>query len=144
MSLFFTIIEGNLGKDAEVTIVKGRAVVNFNIAHTFKYTHKNEKKEKTVWIKCVLWKEIGKTDIAKYLKKGIKVTVKGIPYSDSYINTKDQTVTQQLAVLIDSGKEGISIHTFEAKEDLTNTTHNVASVEKDSAADNSDDEDLPF
>ena len=77
---------GNIGKDAEIKQVGDRKVISFNVAIDQSYKNKDEVKvEQTEWVNCSIWK--GKdqsTEIAKYLKKGKKVYISGVPSSDAY------------------------------------------------------------
>lgn len=68
---------GHIGKDATVNQVNGKNVINFNVAHSEKYTQNGEKKEKTTWVNCSYWTD--RTAIAPYLKKGTLVYIEGAP-----------------------------------------------------------------
>lgn len=68
---------GHLGKDALVNTVNSKTVINFNVAHTEKFTSNGEKKERTTWVNCAYWTD--KTAVAPYLKKGVQVYVEGTP-----------------------------------------------------------------
>jgi single-strand DNA-binding protein len=74
---------GHLGKDAVVNLVNGKNVINFNVAHSEKYTNAaGEKVEKTVWVDCAYWTD--RTNIAPYLKKGTQVHADGQPEVRQY------------------------------------------------------------
>jgi single-strand DNA-binding protein len=69
---------GHLGKDCETRTVDGKNVINFNVAHSEKWTDaKGEKQERTTWVNCAYWTD--KTGIAPYLKKGTQAYVEGTP-----------------------------------------------------------------
>ena len=69
-----TQVIGHLGKDAVVTSVLGKTVINFSVAHTEKFKDASGAvKEKTTWVDCSNWTD--KTAIAPYLKKGTQVYV---------------------------------------------------------------------
>lgn len=88
-----TEIIGNITRDAEVrTLTSGRSVINFDLATTEKWKDKNsgEKKEKTYYTKCALWRD--KTAIAQYLTKGVKLYVEGSPEVEAWINQEGKAV----------------------------------------------------
>lgn len=78
---------GNIGKDAEVKDFNGgNSVINFNVAHTSKWTDKQgNKQEKTTWYEAAWF--INNTQIAQYLKKGAKVLIEGEPTARVYNDT---------------------------------------------------------
>jgi single-strand DNA-binding protein len=72
------ILVGNLGSDPEFRMTQaGKAVANFSIATTDRWTNKaGEKQEKTEWHKIVLWGR--QAEVAnQYLKKGSSVYIEG-------------------------------------------------------------------
>jgi single-strand DNA-binding protein len=76
------ILIGNLGKDPELRYTpQGRAVANFSIATTERWTSKSgeksgEKQERTEWHNIVLWDR--QAEIAnQYLKKGSSCYIEG-------------------------------------------------------------------
>jgi single-strand DNA-binding protein len=73
---------GNLGKDCITNTVNGKSVINFNVAHTEKFTSQGTQKDKTIWVECAYWTD--KTGIAPYLKKGTQVYVEGSPEVRTY------------------------------------------------------------
>jgi single-strand DNA-binding protein len=74
---------GNLGKDAVVNNVNGKAVINFSVAHTEKYKDaQGVQKERTTWVECAYWTD--RTAVAPYLKKGTQVYVEGTPDVRTY------------------------------------------------------------
>jgi single-strand DNA-binding protein len=84
-----TQVIGHLGKDAVVTSVLGKTVINFSVAHTEKFKDANGAvKEKTTWVDCSNWTD--KTAIAPYLKKGTQVYVEGTPDSRAYLNADNK------------------------------------------------------
>ena len=69
---------GHLGRDCTTNVVNGKAVVNFNVAHSERYRDQSgTQKEKTTWVDCAYWTE--KAAIVPYLKKGQLVHVEGVP-----------------------------------------------------------------
>src|SRR6266852_431356 len=74
---------GNLGKDCVTTLVNGKSVINFNVAHTEKFRDaQGNQKDKTIWVDCAYWTD--KTAIAPYLKKGTQVYAEGTPDLRTY------------------------------------------------------------
>jgi single-strand DNA-binding protein len=82
---------GHIGKDAEVKeIAGGSKVVNFNVASTEHWKDKEgNKKDKTTWVRCALWKG---EKLAQYLKKGQLVYVSGTPSASAYNNERGEPV----------------------------------------------------
>lgn len=81
---------GHLGKDATVNTVNGKNVVNFNLAHSEKWTDASGvKKEKSTWVDCSLWRD--STAVAAYLKKGQQVFVEGQPEARTYLKQDGTT-----------------------------------------------------
>lgn len=73
------MIIGNLGSDPQVRYTPdGVPVANFNVATSESWKDRNtgEKKEKTEWFRCVLWRKLGEI-AGQYLKKGHKVYIEG-------------------------------------------------------------------
>jgi len=73
------IIVGNLGKDPETRFLPdGKAVCNFNVATTDKWTDKatNEKKEATEWHRVSSFGRLAEI-CGEYLKKGSQVYIEG-------------------------------------------------------------------
>lgn len=74
---------GNLGKDAVLNNVNGKAVINFTVAHTERFKDaQGVQKDKTTWVDCAYWTD--RTAIAPYLKKGTSVYVEGTPDVRTY------------------------------------------------------------
>lgn len=91
---------GNLGKDAVINQVNGKNVINFNFAHTNKYTNaQGSTVESTQWVECSYWTD--KTGITPYLKKGQLVYVEGIPEVTTYLK-KDGTTGVSLRLRVGS------------------------------------------
>lgn len=82
-----TQVIGYLGKDCEVRQVGEQSVISFSVAHSEKYTDRNgQQVDKTVWVKCNIWRKPDKVKIADYLKKGTLVYVEGEPSANAYVN----------------------------------------------------------
>ncbi len=72
------ILLGNLGSDPEVRYTpSGKAVANFSLATSERYTNKDgEKEEKTEWHKIVAWGRLGEI-CGEYLSKGSQIYIEG-------------------------------------------------------------------
>jgi single-strand DNA-binding protein len=72
------ILVGHLGADPEVRYTpSGRAVANFSLATTERFTNKEgEKEERTEWHKIVAWARLGEI-CGEYLTKGSQVYIEG-------------------------------------------------------------------
>lgn len=72
-------IIGNLGADAQVQNHNGNQFVSFRVAHTDKWTDvkTGEIHYNTQWVSCALNGNGG--NLLKWLKKGAKVYLRGIP-----------------------------------------------------------------
>jgi len=71
---------GNLGRDPEIRITQaGSKVGNFSIACSESWKDKTtgEKKEKTEWVRVVVFSDGLCTIVERYLKKGSKVYIEG-------------------------------------------------------------------
>jgi len=95
------ILNGTIGKDAEVKAVGQRKAINFDAAVSMDYKNsKGEKIERTEWVKAVMWKsESQSTKVADFLKKGQKVLIEGIPSSEGY-KSKDGTIKSSLHITV--------------------------------------------
>lgn len=79
---------GNLGADAEVKDNNGRKFISFRVAHTDKWKDPASGQEhvSTVWASCALNGDGGK--VLQYLKKGIKVFLRGSMSMNIYSSPK--------------------------------------------------------
>lgn len=69
---------GNLGADPDVKTVKEKKMANLSIACTETWRDSSgEKKERTEWVRVVIWNEALAKVAEQYLKKGSKVYVSG-------------------------------------------------------------------
>ena len=78
---------GNLGRDPEVRHTQaGNAIVNMSLAVTETWRDKNsgERKEKTEWVRIVIFNEKLGGVAQKYLKKGSKVFISGSMQTRKY------------------------------------------------------------
>jgi len=93
------ILNGTVGKDAEVKAAGQRKAINFDVAVSMDYKNaKGEKIERTEWVRAVIWKsEKQSTKISDFLKKGQKVLIEGTPTSEGY-QSKDGIVKSSMHV----------------------------------------------
>lgn len=72
------ILVGHLGSDPEVRYTpSGKAVANFSLATTERFTNKEgEKEERTEWHKIVAWARLGEI-CGEYLTKGSQIYIEG-------------------------------------------------------------------
>lgn len=98
-------IAGHLGKDATLSKeVNGQVAINFSVAHTVKWTDKNNvKKERTTWVECAYWRKKEETDpaLAQYLKKGTSVVVIGEPDARAWVNDNTGELRANLTLRVD-------------------------------------------
>ncbi|MCU4177848.1 single-stranded DNA-binding protein [Carboxylicivirga sp. N1Y90] len=93
------ILNGTVGKDAEVKEVGQRKAINFDVAVSMDYKDTEGKKiERTEWVRAVIWKsDKQSTKVSEFLKKGQKVLIEGIPGSEGF-QAKDGQVKSSLLV----------------------------------------------
>ena len=74
---------GNIGADAEIKEFDGKKYVSFNVAHSeYRKDQSGNRVESTTWV-SVLWYGDGGR-LLLYLKKGVKVFVRGNEYVKTY------------------------------------------------------------
>lgn len=85
---------GRLGRDPDVRSTQnGKAVANFSIATSEKYTKDGKSEEKTEWHNVVCWDKLA--EIAqKYLKKGSLIYLEGKLQSKQYDDKDGKKVTK--------------------------------------------------
>lgn len=127
---------GRVGKDAEVRDVKGKKVVNFNMAVDTGYGDN----KKTVWLTCSMW---NKENLAQYLKKGTNVYIAGEPSTRAYSDKEGKPacsldVTVFAVELLGGGNKSSEEKTTSAPVEKKEKTASefVKSLDEDS--------DLPF
>jgi single-strand DNA-binding protein len=144
-------IVGNLGADCIQKEVNGKAVINFNVAHTEKFKDsQGSLKEKTTWVNCAYWTD--RTAVAQYLKKGKLVFVEGTPDVEAYTNKENQPAAtlrlrvrdlQLLGGNIDgagsTGSQGNSMSSSGSSSPSYSNNNNKVTADMEEAAD-----DLPF
>lgn len=85
---------GRLGKDATTTILdNGSRVINFSLCYSRKYkSQEGVSKEKTTWVECAYWRRVDEpgADMAKYLQKGHRVYVEGLPDTNIFQDARGE------------------------------------------------------
>ena len=141
-------IIGNIGNDAQVKDFNGKKYIAFNVAHSEKFkNHQGVETERTTWVSVL---KPGESAVAKYLKKGTPVFVRGDLSVKAY---KDNAGNWQVGVnclarevqLLPGGKRDQNAGTQQEApaEQATNTNTNVSSAPAASEGDGNAD-DLPF
>lgn len=88
---------GNLGADAEFKSSNGKEFLTFRVADTRKYADADGVvTEVTTWVGCIMDKPSG--SLAKFLTKGTKVYVEGLPRFRTYKATKNGTTDYFVSV----------------------------------------------
>ena len=94
--MFRIEIIGNIGNDAEIKSIKGNDYHSFSIAYTDNRGNENS----PIWIRCL--KKISDNDkIGKWLKKGTKVYISGMPYTSAY-QKQDNSIASDLNVFVNT------------------------------------------
>lgn len=134
-------IIGNLTRDAEVKrLDSGRTVINFDVAVNESWRDKgtNEKKERTSYFKCALWRD--NPTVADFLLKGIKVYVRGVPEAEAYVN-KEGKPAGNVKIIVHNNATGLIL--LSRKNDGQAQSQGTSSSNNDTLVPTPDD-DLPF
>lgn len=84
---------GYIGKDARVTQKENQLAITFSVGVTKTWRNRqNEQQNKTFWIGCTIWKDVGKDNISQWLKTGVKVFVRGEPSARAYLDAEGKAV----------------------------------------------------
>ena len=129
---------GNITKDCVIRQVGSNTVINFSLAENEKFIKDGQKVEKVTYFNCSLWRD--KTEIAKYLLKGVKVWIEGKPEATLYENREGQKVPIMKITVRDV--ELLGGGTKPATE-ASGATNNPSSQNNDTLVPTPDD-DLPF
>lgn len=91
---------GNLGADAEVKDYNGKKFISFRIAHTDKWIDRATSQEhtSTVWASCTINGDGG--NLLPYLKKGVKVFVRGSMSMNIYSSPKSHQMECGLNIAV--------------------------------------------
>jgi single-stranded DNA-binding protein len=85
---------GNLGSDAVVNFKNGQPVINFNICHSESTKKRNiENGIFKVWVDCAYY--VDNPELVSMLTKGVKVYVKGMPFTKTHINKDGDPISVQ-------------------------------------------------
>ncbi|MCB1170204.1 MAG: single-stranded DNA-binding protein [Leptospiraceae bacterium] len=90
-NLAFAILDGNLVQDPELKeLSNDRKVVNFSVAANHEFRTKDDNKEFVSYFNVEAWDKQAE-NIAKYLRKGSRVTVEGSLRQDRWQDDKGNT-----------------------------------------------------
>jgi single-strand DNA-binding protein len=91
-----TILIGNVGKDPEPIryTPEGKAVCSYSVAVTLG----GGDNKQTLWYKCTSWEKQAEND-SKYLKKGSKVYIEGVPVADKTTHNPKMYTNKEGAVV---------------------------------------------
>lgn len=91
---------GNLGADAELKDNNGRKFVSFRVAHTDKWKNSQTGQDNvsTVWASCAINGDAH--NLLPYLKKGVKVFIRGSVQLNMYSSPKTQQMECGLNIAV--------------------------------------------
>jgi single-strand DNA-binding protein len=118
------ILIGNLGKDPEVRYTPaGKAVANFSLATTERWTDRDgQRHDKVEWHTVVAWGKLGEL-AGQYLKKGRPVYVEGKIATRSWDDDsgtkhyKTEIVANQLVFLGSNDRQGQGDYQYSDQQD---------------------------
>lgn len=89
------ILNGTIGKDAEIKSIGEKKAIKFDVAVSMDYKDSNGNKvERTEWVKAVIWRtNTQSTKVADFIKKGQRVLIEGTPGSEGFQNKEGQVKT---------------------------------------------------
>jgi len=136
---------GNLGKDPEThTTQGGDKVVSFSLAVTEKWKDQSgERKERTEWVRVVIWNQ-GLGGVAeKYLSKGSKCFVSGQMQTRKW---KDREGVERYSTEVVLGKFRGELELLDGKDRSDDTSSSTSSSEASKAESYQTDldDDIPF
>lgn len=148
-------IIGHLGGDCTTNEVSGRAVINFNVAHSEKFKDaQGNLVDKTTWVRCSYWTDTNRTAIAQYLKKGQLIYAEGSPEAEAYMNKENQAAASlkmnvfriQLLGSKNDNQGGDSQQGGSASYNSSSSSNSSSSNVNQNAASHADEpaDDLPF
>lgn len=87
-------IIGNLGADAVTNVASGKPVINFNVCHSESTKRRNlENGISKLWVDCAYF--VDNPELVTLLTKGVKVYVKGMPFTKTHINKDGDPISVQ-------------------------------------------------
>jgi single-strand DNA-binding protein len=124
---------GNITRDAEIRDFSNRKAINFSVAVNESYTSNGVKIEKSSFFNCTLWRE--NTNIANYLKKGIKVYIQSDNFDSEYYQNKEGEIKTSIK---------ITVNKLELISSQNQTQNQNESTIASSTFSNDSNDDLPF
>jgi len=93
-------IVGRVGRNAELKYLKdGVALCEFSVAVSKKTGRGDERKEKTTWFKCTVWRDRAET-AADIIRKGAQILVAGEVDIEAYIDKKTNEPRASLTITV--------------------------------------------
>jgi len=93
-------IVGRVGRNAELKYLKdGVALCEFSVAVSKKTGRGDERKEKTTWFKCTVWRDRAET-AADIIRKGAQILVAGEVDVEAYIDKKTNEPRASLTITV--------------------------------------------
>lgn len=117
---FKSTLIGNLGQDAQVrTTDNGRKAITFSVAVNERWKDGDGiLHEKTTWINCTIWRDKDQnTEIAKYLKAGVKVFAEGEISCHAWKDKESNEIRAGLDMRVDYRKNGFLLLSNKPQEE---------------------------
>ena len=93
-------IVGRVGRNAELKYLKnGVALCEFSVAVSKKTGRGDERKEKTTWFKCTVWRDRAET-ASDIIRKGAQILVAGEIDVEAYIDKKTNEPRASLTITV--------------------------------------------
>jgi len=93
-------IVGRVGGDAEFKYTKeGVALTNFSVAVSKKTGRGDERREKTTWFKCTVWRDRAET-ASEIIRKGAQILVAGEVDVEAYLDKKTNDPRAALTITV--------------------------------------------
>jgi len=93
-------IVGRVGRNAELKYLKnGVALCEFSVAVSKKTGRGDERKEKTTWFKCTVWRDRAET-ASDIIRKGAQILVAGEVDIEAYIDKKTNEPRASLTITV--------------------------------------------
>ena len=93
-------IVGRVGRNAELKYLKdGVALCEFSVAVSKKTGRGDERKEKTTWFKCTVWRDRAET-ANDLIRKGAQILVSGEVDVEAYIDKKTNEPRASLTITV--------------------------------------------
>jgi single-strand DNA-binding protein len=128
---------GNITRDAEIRDFSNRKAINFSVAVNESYTSNGVKIEKSSFFNCTLWRE--NTNIANYLKKGIKVYIQSDNFDSEYYQNKEGEIKTSIKITVNK----LELISSQNQTQPAQQNQNESTISSSTLSNDSND-DLPF